>query len=334
MKKIILFFLTILTIPFSAQSQDYIGQWRSSDTTELVEITADTIFVYELEDNCYDLTKINYTVESSHSWSLLIEGQSVPVIYNLTNANTTLTLFSSFDTTTYYSHTFDISQYEPCSDITSSDGEYIGNWMTLSAPLMYLEFTSDSLFVYGFDSVNCYTLNRITCTDLGNNQLLISGLATTSYTISNFGLNMTVSIFGLGDLQLVKTPFNPDNWVECTYKWECNYTSGVCEDVGLNQGSYNTQLSCQAICLVDTTSIEEYDLNVNIYPNPFSDYATIQFNDNVSHYQLFDVSGRLLFEKQVVGSIEYLQKNDLTTGVYFLQFMGQNKMGREKIVID
>ena len=62
MKK--LFCLTIFTLPLIAfsQSQDYLGKWRNSDTTELVEITSDTIFYYEIVDSCYNLDKITSAV--------------------------------------------------------------------------------------------------------------------------------------------------------------------------------------------------------------------------------------------------------------------------------
>lgn len=48
MKK--LFYLTIFMLPFIAfsQSQDYLGQWRNSDTIEPIEIISDTIYYYEI----------------------------------------------------------------------------------------------------------------------------------------------------------------------------------------------------------------------------------------------------------------------------------------------
>jgi hypothetical protein len=48
MKK--LFYLTIIIFRFIAfsQSQDYLGKWRNSDTTELVKITSNTILLNTL----------------------------------------------------------------------------------------------------------------------------------------------------------------------------------------------------------------------------------------------------------------------------------------------
>lgn len=153
----------------------------------------------------------------------------------------------------------------------------MNQWKTTSPVLMYLEFTSDSVFVYRFDSVGCYALLYFICSG-HNSQLLISGAIPTTYTLSDNGEEMVNKIVGLGDLELERYDFNPDQWVECTYNWKCNTTTG-CEEVGLLEGNFNNQQDCQAACQIDTTSIKEYHLEVEIYPNPFSDYATLDFKD-------------------------------------------------------
>ena len=327
------FFFLLLIVPFFAQSQtqDYLGQWRNSDTTELIEITTDTIFHYKFNTtDCYDLSEISFSDIGGDALVLSIQGLPYPITYTFENSNSILNFYSSFDTTTYYAYDFD--DYSLCSDSSITDSSYIGQWKVTTPSLMYLEFTSDSLFIYRFDSVDCYTINNLTCMDVGSNQLLISGLLTTTYSISEDGNVMLVNIVGFGDLQLDRTPFNVSSWVECTYNWNCNVTLG-CEEVGLNEGTFNNEQDCEAVCQVDTTSISEYDLDVKFYPNPFSDYLTIDFMDKATHYQLYDMSGRLLLDKPVIRSVDYLYKNDLSNGVYLLYFMGYNKIRREKIVI-
>ena len=197
---------------------------------------------------------------------------------------------------------------------------------------MYLEFTSDSVFVYRFDSVGCYALIYFTCS-AHNGQLLISGAIPTTYTLSDNREEMVINIVGLGDLELERYDFNPDQWVECIYNWKCNTTTG-CEEVGLLEGNFNNQQDCQAACQIDTTSIKEYRLEVEIYPNPFSDYATLDFKNKADYYQLYDVYGRLLLSKSVSNSVEYLRKGSLSKGVYFLQFIGDKKASRVRVVMD
>ena len=43
---------------------------------------------------------------------------------------------------------------------------------------------------------------------------------------------MSINIVSLGDLELERYDFNPDQWVECTYNWKYNITTG-CEEVRL-----------------------------------------------------------------------------------------------------
>lgn len=116
MKK--LFCLTIFTLPLIAfsQSQDYLGKWRNSDTTELVEITSDTIFYYEIVDSCYNLDKITYTDSGNNTIMLSVAGQSYPVSYTLQDSNSVLNLTSLFNNATYYSYDFTIDAYEPVED--------------------------------------------------------------------------------------------------------------------------------------------------------------------------------------------------------------------------
>ena len=163
MKK--LFCLTIFTLPLFAfsQSQDYLGKWRNSDTTELVEITFNTIFYYEIVDSCYNLDKITYADSGNNTIMLSVAGQSYPVSYTLQDSSSVLNLTSLFNNATYYSYDFTIDAYKPCSDTANTNAKYQGKWKTTSPVLMYLEFTSDSVFVYRFDSVGCYALIYFTC---------------------------------------------------------------------------------------------------------------------------------------------------------------------------
>jgi hypothetical protein len=265
-------------LPFFAfsQSQDYFGKWRNSDTTELVKITSDTIFYYGFVDSCYNIDKIAFTDAGDDTLLLSIAGQSHPVNYTLQDSNSVLNMTSAFDSATYYSYDFMINDYVPCSDSGNTNSNCHGMWKTTTPVVMYLEFTTDSVFIYRFDSVGCYSLNHLSCSDQGNSQLLVRGVITTTYSLSDDGEEMAVNIVSLGNLELERNDFNPNQWVKCTYNWKCNTNLG-CQDVGFFEGDFNTEQDCQASCQLDTTSIKEYYLDIEIYPNPFSDYTTLDF---------------------------------------------------------
>lgn len=70
-----------------------------------------------------------------------------------------------------------------------------------------------------------------------------------------------------------------------------------------------------------STSVIEFtneQAKVNIYPNPFSETATIYLNSVISKntFELYDLAGRKIKEMQLNNTTTKLERNDLTTGMY------------------
>ena len=85
------------------------------------------------------------------------------------------------------------------------------------------------------------------------------------------------------------------------------------------------------------TGIEETNIrNFNIFPNPFSDKATIEFiNSDRSNYKLsvFNISGNKVFEMDNITSDKIeLSKGNLPKGVYFIELKGDKEF-KSKIII-
>ena len=171
---------------------------------------------------------------------------------------------------------------------------YLDMWRTFNDSIRYMHFTDDSLRIYQFDSTNCYNYNSLVYNDIGNNQLQISGIITANYSFSSDGDTMSIAIASLGSFDMVRDSFNVSAWTACSYNWKCN-PSG-CEEVGNDNGSFHSEADCIASC-DSTITITEYSLDVNIYPNPFEEYAVLTFSSAVSKYQLYDVMGRFVREK-------------------------------------
>jgi hypothetical protein len=309
----------------------YIGQWTNTDTTYL-EITTDSIFVYDFFNGCYNSQSFTYLDDGNGTFTFNIAGQTVTAQYVLTSNNTNLAIMTAFDTANYTSNNFDITQFNPCSGSDTSNN-YIGKWKDYnSTPNRYVEFTSDSVFIYQFDSTNCYSKNSLTCVDAGNNQLTIATVINVPYQFSANGDTLSLSITGLGDFDLISNSFDVSSWVECTYNWKCDNT-GNCVDVGLNNGTHHSEADCQAVCQ-DTTSIAEYALEYSVYPNPFSDFVTLELSQKIKEYQLIDELGRVIFRKRVQNSKEYLYKSNLSSGIYVLQLMSKNQVVSQKLIIE
>lgn len=341
----------------------YIGKWKASGLPlRYVEFTTDSVFIYEFssDSSCYTVNVA--TCDSVSSSTLLI--MNFPSYFNVTSAdemtfNNQVTGSFNLDRVD-----FDVSNWVECSDEnwactstgcvenssgtysteaecvaacdTSSGGgtnySYLDMWSTINdSNTTYLHFTNDSILIYQFDSVICYTYNSLIYTDIGNNQLQVATVFNSTYSFGGNGDTMSIGITGLGDLVLVRDSFNVNSWVKCTYNWKCNPTG--CADVGSYNGTYNSQSDCVAAC-DSNISITEYVIDVLVYPNPFENYTTLSFNEQVKSYQLYDATGRLVLEKGVVDKVELLYKNDLKTGLYLLRLVGEQKIGVKRLMIE
>ena len=100
--------------------------------------------------------------------------------------------------------------------------------------------------------------------------------------------------------------------------------------------------SCQSdtaklVVTIDSTVaiIENTLLNIKVYPNPFDNYTTIEFDNpqnNIYTIRLIDIRGRLVQEHSVNGEKWVIYKNQLKEGLYYLEVEGKTK-AREIIVI-
>jgi len=72
----------------------------------------------------------------------------------------------------------------------------------------------------------------------------------------------------------------------------------------------------------NTTSIDENELDyqLSLYPNPASDYISIDFKNNSDRniIRLFNGIGKLVMEKQINNQFEKLNVSKLNDGVYYL----------------
>jgi hypothetical protein len=73
------------------------------------------------------------------------------------------------------------------------------------------------------------------------------------------------------------------------------------------------------------TGIEQakgINLNCSVYPNPTTDYLTLKV-DNIElsalNFQLFDINGRLLVNKKIVGNESTIPMKNLVPATYFLK---------------
>lgn len=94
--------------------------------------------------------------------------------------------------------------------------------------------------------------------------------------------------------------------------------------------------SSQQITLTNV-GIATNDLNIfNIYPNPASKTLTVQVSAEAINKTLsiYDVTGRLVFQKQVESLQEELNISNLVTGVYEIQINTDPKKLHKRLMVN
>ena len=99
--------------------------------------------------------------------------------------------------------------------------------------------------------------------------------------------------------------------------------------------SYENDEGCSAtdsvtVTVVDCLGLDTYNqVSFKVYPNPFSDFATVKFNQEltVAHQvTIYDMLGQAVYRNEnVIGSQLIITKEELGVGVYFLSLTEQNK---------
>ncbi len=81
------------------------------------------------------------------------------------------------------------------------------------------------------------------------------------------------------------------------------------------------------------TTIENASSLLTIYPNPFSDNLTVYNLSSGSTIQVIDITGRTIFTKTSVASIENISLSNLSTGVYLLRVVtNDQKVTTQRII--
>lgn len=90
------------------------------------------------------------------------------------------------------------------------------------------------------------------------------------------------------------------------------------------------------LMIIPIKEINEEEIGVKIYPNPFSESTTIELNEayNDLIFKVFDMNGRLVRSERFNGSRLNFERNGLDGGMYIYEILTENKpLQKGKIVI-
>lgn len=96
----------------------------------------------------------------------------------------------------------------------------------------------------------------------------------------------------------------------------------------------------QGILLVDDVAIdfsisvaELSKSNISIYPNPATDYVSINSDEEIDNIKVYNMSGSLIFEESFKANQINVETSSLTTGAYMLVLETKRETIRRKLII-
>ncbi len=120
------------------------------------------------------------------------------------------------------------------------------------------------------------------------------------------------------------------------YTWyDLEYGSRIANYIIADYGyGYGEQTFFQYISEDSYTSIKEQATipNLQVYPNPASDYLQVSGTDSGSEYKLINQQGQEVLSGTISGE-ERIDTSEFTSGIYFLEIKNNQAVSRKKISI-
>jgi len=114
-----------------------------------------------------------------------------------------------------------------------------------------------------------------------------------------------------------------------------NGSAGSAPNAQNDRSGQNTQnTSVENVSNEATTNVSKANKNATIavYPNPANDLVTIESSETIQQVQIRDLSGRVVSQKHVEGSVVNYPINELDGGTYFIQFRTESGWSSAQIV--
>jgi PKD repeat protein len=197
-----------------------------------------------------------------------------------------------------------------------------------------------------------YTLDNLTA---GNYQIRFNFLDNSTYS-QNFQISnlIPVSLTITASAEILAFPntivdFTANAQGATSYYWDFNDDSPTTEEQNPThdfyvEGNYTVMcISSNGLCSDTATiniligaplGIKETEETIQIFPNPTSDFITIQTHSMIDNLRIFDSEGR---EIQVKKEVNYekilLDVSNWKSGVYIIEFSSKKQVQRKRIVI-
>ncbi|MBF90257.1 MAG: hypothetical protein CMP75_00620 [Flavobacteriales bacterium] len=323
-------------------NEDLIGQWYSEEEGEYVTFTSDSIFIYSLENDCYEFMSMSYEIQSDTSFIATQEFQGMSfemeLLYAINNDNLTIVIDQEGDIEqyNYVSTNYDPSKLNLCSDfytwicdnnsscveVAEGSGEFASEeecqWQCFSGEVTYECWDGDCYEAGDFGSYQSYEA----CVD-------VCELVDTIVTYNCIVGSCVESFFGEGEYNTLDECEEEcgNNNEDITY--EC--VLGACYENPLGNGTYASLEECEQNC--NPSAIEEEEIGIQLVPNPFFESTLILLDKVANNYKLYDLSGKLVKHEKMNSKQTQIKRDNLPSGMYFLELYSDDVVIRKKLII-
>jgi hypothetical protein len=84
--------------------------------------------------------------------------------------------------------------------------------------------------------------------------------------------------------------------------------------------------------MVNTKPVFLSNSSINIYPNPSSDFISINNNSEHATLQLFDINGKLILTKRLSANENKLDISTIKNGLYIAKIISPDNVKTTKII--
>lgn len=158
------------------------------------------------------------------------------------------------------------------------------------------------------------------------------------------GSELVDATFNLVGQQLIANQtFGQHQWLDCKTNPPSPISGATQPELTLTEttGSFALQVTngnCEntSACLdIDMTSLADFEnAGIEIYPNPTNDKIALSWHEqlNINTLKLYDASGKLISEVSNLGNTHVFDMSQLSAGMYYMEFVGADKIFVSKIV--
>ena len=220
----------------------------------------------------------------------------------------------------------------------ATDSVFVGIQFSPDSKKLYVNLTNFTDVIYQYDiSSNDKATIEASKTFIYQNTLSINGFDMVYGADGKIYIGAYYGVSAPNDyLNVINNP--NASGTACDYQTDVLQLNSKMNEnllgVSFVQSYFDSSATIDCSQTLETEENIESALDISVYPNPFTDKATVTlpFESDVQ-LELSDALGRKIFSENVTGSSYELNRKNLSNGIYFLKIENNNQQIIKKIII-